>query len=91
MSANQGRVLDSRIVAIEAFGIPVNNEQPTVTPGDATVSLANTPVLNSEHVFLNGIRQCVGVGNDYTITGTTITFASARQANDNIVVDYHRV
>jgi len=91
LSANQGRILNDRLAIIEGYGIPVYNEQPTVTAGIATVTLANTPVAGTDLVYLNGLRQCKGAGNDYTIAGTTITFANNLQTGDVVVVDYHRV
>jgi hypothetical protein len=41
---------------------------------NAEFTLSFTPVTASENVFLNGIFQEVGVSNDYTISGKTITF-----------------
>jgi hypothetical protein len=38
-------------------------------------NLSFTPVLKSEHVYLNGLLQ--DVDEDYTITGSTITFIDA--------------
>jgi len=64
------------------------NEAPTVTDGVADVTLANTPRTNTERVYLNGVRQLVGAGNDYAISGTTITFATALISGDVVVVDY---
>jgi hypothetical protein len=50
--------------------------------------LANTPTAGSEMVFLNGILQNVGAGNDYTISGATITMLDAPKAKDVILVTY---
>ena len=55
---------------------------------NAVFTLANTPVVGTEMIFLNGILQDVGVGNDYTIVGATITFASAPVVGDKIRVTY---
>lgn len=56
---------------------------------DTTYVLANTPVSGTEHVYLNGILQNAG-GNDYAISGTTITFeaASIPQTGDVVLVSY---
>lgn len=57
--------------------------------GSNTVfTLANTPVVGSEEVFLNGILQNVGVGNDYTISGATITFTNAPATGSVLLVTY---
>lgn len=73
----------------------VFDESPTVTDASDTVTLANTPIVAaSERVYLNGVRQRRGAGNDYTINNTTgvITFASALTDTpgqlDIVVVDY---
>jgi len=69
-----------------AAGTEVYSELPLVTNGSANVTLANTPTNNSERVYLNGIRQAPG--DDYTISGTTVTFASALITGDKVLVDY---
>jgi hypothetical protein len=51
-------------------------------------TLANTPVANTEEVFLNGLLQEPGSGNDYTISGATITFETAPNTGDRIIVSY---
>jgi hypothetical protein len=55
-------------------------------------TLANTPVAGSEHVHVNGVLQNVGTGNDYTISGATITFLSGAipQTGDVILVSYRK-
>jgi hypothetical protein len=50
------------------------------------------PASGTEEVFVNGVLQNSGGGNDYTITGTTITFLSGAvpQTGDVIVVSYRK-
>jgi hypothetical protein len=55
---------------------------------NTTFTLANTPVANTEEVFLNGLLQEPGSGNDYTISGATITFETAPNTGDRIRVSY---
>lgn len=50
--------------------------------------LANTPASGTEMVFLNGLLQDAGAGNDYTITTNTITMAIAPISTDKILVTY---
>lgn len=57
---------------------------------NTTYTLANTPTSGSEHVYLNGILQESGSGNDYTISGATITMLTAPLANDKIRVSYRK-
>jgi hypothetical protein len=51
-------------------------------------TLAFTPVSGSESVFLNGILQEPGVGNDYTISDDEITFLFTPVSGDKIRVSY---
>lgn len=53
-------------------------------------TLANTPVSGTEMVYLNGILQELGSGNDYTISGNTITMAVAPLSTDKLLVTYWR-
>ena len=57
---------------------------------DTTGVLANTPVAGTEHVYLNGILQNEGGGNDYTIAGGTITYLTAPVTNDVLLVSYNK-
>lgn len=60
----------------------------SINGSNTTFVLANTPVSGSEQVFLNGILQEPGAGNDYTISGATITYLSAPVSGDRIRVTY---
>jgi len=66
----------------------VYGEAPAVTDGSADVTLANTPIADTERVYLNGARQNRGSSNDYTLSGNTITFADTLTSGDVVVVDY---
>lgn len=61
-----------------------------INGANTTYTLANTPVAGSEHVYLNGILQQSGAGEDYTISGLTITYLAAPQTNDRLRVSYRR-
>jgi hypothetical protein len=64
----------------------------TVNGSNATFTLASTPVVGSESVYVNGILQNVGTGNDYTISGATVTFLTGAipQTGDIVHVSYIR-
>ncbi len=68
----------------------VTRETPTgaVNGTNTSFVLANTPVAGSEQVFLNGILQEPGVGNDYTISVATITYLTAPVTGDKVRVNY---
>jgi len=82
------KYVDDAIDAIPINHNYVYNETPTVTDGSTDVALAHTPVVDTQRVYLNGVRQVPGSGNDYTISGSTITFADALTTDDIVVVDY---
>lgn len=68
----------------------VTNEAPTGTiNGSNTVfTLANTPdPASSVAVYVNGARM-KGGGEDYTLSGSTITFVTAPPTGSIILVDY---
>jgi hypothetical protein len=62
----------------------------TVDGTNTNFTLANTPTAGTVVVFVNGVRMNAGAGNDYTISGTTITFLSGAipQTGDVLLVDY---
>lgn len=76
-------VLQSTFVDRETPGGLVNGS-------NATYTLANTPIAGSEHVYLNGILQEPGAGNDYTIATATITYLTAPLSGDKIRVSYRK-
>jgi hypothetical protein len=70
----------------------VTRETPTGTINgvNTTFTLANTPILNTEQVFLNGLLQEPGAGIDYTISGATITMLNVPQTGDRLKVNYQK-
>ena len=51
-------------------------------------TLDNSPVVNSVQVFLNGALQAEGSGKDYTLSGTTVSFATAPESGDVLIIHY---
>ena len=80
---------DANGLASSAF---VNGEVPSGAINDANTSytLANTPFLASEALFLDGLRLTEGGGNDYTISGSTVTMLYAPLTGQNFLVDYRK-
>lgn len=79
--------------AVNMVGLTqVIREIPTgsINGSNTTFTLANTPVSGSEIVVLNGLEQRPGAGNDYTITGATITMATAPLTGEVIWVHYQK-
>lgn len=70
----------------------VSKEIPSgaINGSNVTYTLANTPVGGSEEVFVNGVLMESGAGNDYTISGATITMLTALATGEKIRVSYRR-
>src|SRR6266581_2087790 len=61
-------------------GVNLNQAAPTGTINGANTSftLSPTPTASSDvNCFANGLQQQQGAGNDYTISGATITYLTA--------------
>jgi hypothetical protein len=70
----------------------VDKETPSgsINGSNTAFTLANTPTTGSEHVYLNGLLQESGGGNDYTISTNTITMLTAPISGDKIRVSYRK-
>lgn len=70
----------------------VDKEVPSgsINGSNVTYTLANTPTAGSEHIYLNGVLQESGAGNDYTISGATITYLTAPLTGEKIRVSYRK-
>ncbi len=87
---------DGTSIELTAAGLKVNaakfvtREPPTGTVNgvNTTFTLAGTPITGTEQVFLNGILQEPGAGNDYTISGGSITYLTAPATGDRLRVTY---
>jgi hypothetical protein len=62
----------------------------SINGANVTFTLANTPTAGTEEVFLNGVLQESGAGNDYTITGAVITYLSAPLTGEKLRVNYRK-
>ena len=70
----------------------ITRETPTGTINgvNATFTLANTPVVNTECIYLNGLLLEPGAGADYTISGATITMLQVPQTGDRLKANYQK-
>jgi hypothetical protein len=66
----------------------VRNEVPagTINSSNTAFTLASAPTTGSLRVYLNGVRQ--KVTDDYTTSGTGITFVTAPPTGSNLLADY---
>lgn len=53
-------------------------------------TISEATIAGSEEVYVNGLMQNVGETNDYTISGSTITFNTAPAVNGIILVSYDK-
>mgnify|MGYP001566742690 CR=1 FL=1 len=61
----------------------------TIDGSNTAFTLANTPSpLNGTKLVKNGVLQDYGAGNDFTVSGTTLTYASAPQTGSKHWVFY---
>lgn len=94
MVKGNGTALAAAVAGTDYMGPAdfVVRETPTgsVNSANTTFTLANTPLANTEMVFLNGILQEPGAGNDYTISGATITYLTAPVTGDRLRVSYSK-
>ncbi len=76
--------------AIPASVTIVDEETPsgTVNGSNVTFTIAHTPVSGSVKLFKNGQRLRSGAGNDFTISSSTITMATAPATGDDLNAEY---
>lgn len=99
-TANDGGTLNTTAITwtnpITSGGLTASNfvdkEVPSgsINGSNTAYTLANTPVAGSEHVYLNGVLQESGAGNDYTITGASITMLTAPLTGEKLRVSYRK-
>ena len=68
----------------------VTEETPSgsINGSNTSFTIANTPTAGTVKLYLNGVRQKSGAGNDYTISTNTITMTTAPVSGDVMIVDY---
>ncbi len=70
----------------------VKRETPVgaINGANTTFTLANTPKAGTVDVYVNGILQDEGAGNDYTISGDTIEMLYALTSGDKLRASYFK-
>lgn len=74
--------------AVADTDVKFEDETANVDGIETDFTLSSTPIANSVQVFLNGLLQQVGSGKDYTISGTTVSFATAPASGDILLIHY---
>ncbi|MES2428249.1 MAG: hypothetical protein V4560_14815 [Bacteroidota bacterium] len=60
----------------------------SINGSNTAFTLANTPVAGKVEIYRNGLLQKPGIGNDYTISGTAITYLTAPETGDTLTANY---
>lgn len=70
----------------------VDKEIPSgsINGSNTSFTLANSPISGSEHIYLNGVLLESGAGNDYTISGSTITMLDAPLTGEKLRATYRK-
>ena len=99
-TANQGGTLNTTSItwsdqtAIAGYSNSnfVDKEVPSgsINGSNTAFTLANTPTAGSEHLYLNGLLQESGGGNDYSISGTSIVMSVAPLTGEKLRVSYRK-
>lgn len=75
----------SDAVAVSKFKY---NQHLITVSGTRIYSLPHIPVIDTVQVFVNGLLQEPGVGNDYIISGQLITFSQDLDLDDVLLASY---
>jgi hypothetical protein len=68
--------------------VKFQNESASCDSIETDFTLDFTPVVNSVQIYLNGLIQEEGSGKDYTLSGTTVSFAIAPETDDILLIHY---
>ena len=60
----------------------------TINGVNTIFTLAGSAVTGTVELYKNGVRQNPGLGNDYTVSGSTITMATAPLTGSILLADY---
>lgn len=85
--SNFAEVLAEQLVIRKVIKAP--SVQISAYPSSTVFTISGDPIrLNTEALYRNGMMQSVGAGNDYTISGNTITFLEAIEDHESIYITY---
>jgi hypothetical protein len=79
-TVDAGAVVDADILK--------EDESANCNGSQVAFTLSNSPIVNSVQVFLNGLLQQEGAGKDYELAGVTVTFGTAPETNDLLIIHY---
>jgi hypothetical protein len=79
--------LETLNVSNVIFRFKYNQPLSTVS-GTNIYSLLDSPVIDTVQVYVNGLLQEPGIGNDYTISGQIVTFSENLDLDDVLLASY---
>ena len=83
--ANFSEILSQNMVVREVLKA---DDAAVPSPANQLTISGATVRTNTETLFINGLVQSVGTGNDYTISGNVITLSFNLQGSDSVYVTY---
>lgn len=93
--AGSGLTATNGVLSVDAIAanivegdIQLEDESANCNGATTEFTLSNTPLANSLQVYLNGLLQQEGSGKDYTVSGTTVTFGTAPESGDILIIHY---
>jgi phage-related tail fiber protein len=97
-TANQGGTLDTTAITwinpVTSGSLTTSNfvfdETPSgsVNGSNTTFTVANTPVSGTLQLYIEGWKLVPGSGNDFTVSGATITLATAPLTGERLYANY---
>lgn len=66
----------------------VFNQALTTVSGTTVFSIPDIPVSNTVQMYINGLLQKPGIGEDYVVLGEIITLTSGVEEDDILVINY---
>jgi hypothetical protein len=80
--------LNSIHPAVVAISFSTETPSGAIDGSNTAFAVANSPISGSFMLFLNGIKQREGGANDFTRSGTSITYNTAPLAGDTLEAVY---
>lgn len=75
--------LDARVTTLEGALTPTWIKEKFVYSGSDSVTLSQAPVAGSTHVFVDRLAIHEGASEDYTVSGSSVTFVNDLVGNGN--------
>ena len=86
-SYQKKRILEALDNEYDVYRFRFNQHLSTVS-GTKIYSIPHNPVANTVQVYVNGLLQEPGIGNDYTISDQIITFSQNLALDDVLLASY---